>query len=55
MQALGLPVALVANPTSAEAALCEHLDAAADRCRKSGCYLALKLWVARERCPIEKW
>jgi hypothetical protein len=34
---------------------CEHLDAARDRCRKCGCFLAAKPWMAREHCPIQKW
>jgi hypothetical protein len=34
---------------------CEHYDAEADRCRKCGCFSAVKAWVAVQHCPIGKW
>lgn len=34
---------------------CEHLDAGQNRCRKCGCYLALKPWAGSEHCPVQKW
>lgn len=34
---------------------CEHFDAEQNRCRRCGCYLAVKPWLQRESCPDGKW
>jgi Family of unknown function (DUF6171) len=34
---------------------CPELDKEQNRCRRCGCALALKPWLTRESCPLEKW
>ena len=33
---------------------CEHLTKM-QRCRKCGCFMELKTWMAEQECPIKKW
>lgn len=34
---------------------CDRFDAEADMCRECGCYLAAKVRMASEACPLGKW
>ncbi len=34
---------------------CEHLYKPTDSCRKCGCFMAVKTWMANQRCPVKKW
>lgn len=34
---------------------CEFVEIAAGRCRKCGCFVKIKTWMATESCPEEKW
>jgi len=33
--------------------ICEFYDN--NRCKKCGCFFASKVWLASEKCPIDKW
>lgn len=34
---------------------CEFFDEVQQRCRKCGCYMAVKTYLKAEKCPIGKW
>ncbi len=34
---------------------CEFFDSLQTRCKKCGCFMALKTYLKAERCPIGKW
>jgi hypothetical protein len=34
---------------------CEFFDQIQKRCRKCGCYMAVKTYLKAEKCPIGKW
>jgi hypothetical protein len=36
---------------------CIHHDETLNRCKPCGCFLALKLWMPKEKCPLDppKW
>jgi len=34
---------------------CEHLYKVTNSCRKCGCFMEVKTWMATQRCPIKKW
>ena len=34
---------------------CEFFDSNQNRCRKCGCFMAVKTYLKAERCPIGKW
>lgn len=34
---------------------CDFFDSNQNRCRKCGCFMAVKTYLKAERCPIGKW
>lgn len=34
---------------------CEFLYRVTNSCRKCGCFMEVKTWMATQRCPIKKW
>lgn len=34
---------------------CEWLYKPTNSCRQCGCFMAIKTWMATQRCPIKKW
>jgi hypothetical protein len=34
---------------------CEFFDEGPQRCRKCGCFMAVKTYLKAEKCPIGKW
>jgi ArsR family metal-binding transcriptional regulator len=34
---------------------CEHLYKPTNNCKKCGCFMGVKTWMANQRCPLNKW
>lgn len=34
---------------------CEHLFKLTSSCKKCGCFMTAKTWLASAKCPINKW
>ena len=34
---------------------CEFFDSSQNRCKKCGCFMAVKTYLKAERCPVGKW
>lgn len=34
---------------------CEFLYKPTANCKKCGCFMRIKTWMPRQRCPIKKW
>lgn len=34
---------------------CEHLIRMTKQCRKCGCFMPAKTWIAEASCPLQKW
>lgn len=34
---------------------CEHLFEPTNSCKKCGCFMSVKTWMAPARCPVGKW
>lgn len=34
---------------------CEHLFKLTNTCKKCGCFMKAKTWLASAKCPINKW
>lgn len=34
---------------------CEQLTEKLRRCRKCGCFMDIKTWMAEQECPLGKW
>lgn len=34
---------------------CEHLYAPTTTCKKCGCFMNVKTWIAMSSCPVDKW
>lgn len=34
---------------------CEHLYEPTNTCKRCGCFMNVKTWLAPARCPVDKW
>ncbi len=34
---------------------CEHFIKMTHQCKKCGCFMDLKTWIKKSKCPIGKW
>lgn len=34
---------------------CEHLFVQTNSCKKCGCFMGVKTWMAQQQCPLKKW